>query len=113
MNDIYYTWDGKREIKVGRFPFRNCGKIISEPVVKRTIENPSWSLYAAIFDKDTGVFNDKTAGAMTLAERSSWVHLWDAYCCESLSALEAYDCIIAKYVLEHLKVRASNYMHLI
>lgn len=111
--EIYLTWDGKREITVGRFPFKNGRKTISEPVVKRTLENPSMELHKAIFDQDTGTFNDKTAPNMTTAERAGWLHLWDGVCCESISHAEAWDCVSLGYVMENLKVRASNYMHLV
>ena len=108
----YLKWNGDdKEVKYLWYsPMRKF-----TPSVVRSLpeDKVSWELYDAIYDADTGVFNDKTAQAMSARDRSSWVHLWDAYNCETVSAMEAYDAISLGYVPYNLCVRASNYMHLI
>ena len=113
MNQQYFTWDGKEEVKVTYSRTRISDKWgFAEANVKRTF-TPSQELHAAIFSQDHGRFNDKTAPNMTLRQRTTWLHLWDGVCCRTISPMEAWDCVKAGVVFEDLTVRASNYMHLL
>ena len=116
IDNTYTTWDGK-PLRVVYTPATIAPKAFkgdpgkAEANVKRTFQ-PSNELYVAIFSQETGVFNDKTAPAMSAWKRTSWLHLWDAVCCRSVSPAEAWECVELGYVTEVLTVRASNYMHL-
>ena len=50
---------------------------------------------------------------MSLGEKNRWIHLRDAVNCGTVTPMEAYDCVAAGFVPEHLLVRDSNYSHLV
>ena len=112
--DNHTTWDNKPLTVTYTMtgpPHYRAGGNTAEANVKRTFE-PSGELYSAIFDLDTGILNTETAQAMTLYDKTLWIHLYDCICCRSVSPAEAWDCINAGRVSEHVTTRASNYMHL-
>ncbi len=80
---------------------------LSIKAVKRTVKI-SDQLYDAIeFVLQAGLLT------MSLHIKSEWIHLRDAVCCGTASPMDAYECLQAGYVFEELKVRTSNYAHLI
>lgn len=109
------TWDGTPvsvyHTQTGP-PNNRRGNSTREANVPRIFQ-PSDELHAAIFSPKTGTFRYEKAKNMTLYERTTWNHLWDAVCCKTISPMEAWACIESGFVLENLTVRASNYMHLL
>ena len=117
MNVYYDIYGNEKKVSISMTgpPMRKGGPATPEVSLSRSLSNDriNWSLYESIFHADTGILNDKAAQNIPLAAKTRWLHLWDGYTCETITALEVRDSIILGYVPEHLTIRASHYMHLI
>lgn len=73
------------------------------------MKNPEWPKHEAIYNECMKHANS----AVTLNDKTCWIHLSDAVETGSISPLEAYDAFKLGYFPSYLTTRKSRYEHLI